>query len=139
MDLTELQVAKDAKSGIWFPVSSHFTRLYQGKLELSEKLKIEIISLNQSLDISYFTPEKMEVPVGTFVTLPPESTMQNYYWDGEKIVGENGSVFDTRKSDKENRSTRLRVLLIAAGLAMISIACFRKYLDYKNRFSNNKR
>ncbi|MDR1384026.1 MAG: hypothetical protein LBJ67_09310 [Planctomycetaceae bacterium] len=134
LDLTELQVAKDAKSSIWFPVSSHFTRLHQGKLELSEKLKIEIISLNQSLDISYFTPAKMEVPAGTFVMMPPESTMQNYYWDGEKIVGESGSVFDMRKSNKENRFTRLRVLMVAAWLALISIACFRKYINYKKKF-----
>lgn len=131
VDSTVLQVAKDTRSGIWLPTSSKFTRIAQGKLEISEELRIEVLSLNQSLDLSYFTPQKMEVPVGTLTIMMPESTEQNYFWDGEKIVGENGSVFEN--TGERNHFSNIRLFLIAVGLAMVSVACFWKFMACREK------
>ena len=56
---------KEAKSGIWFPVKSVYSRFKKGNLIEQEELLISGININTEIDSKVFTPQGFEAPPET--------------------------------------------------------------------------
>jgi hypothetical protein len=128
--IIDLEVNKDKKSGIWFPATQRTTILQNEKLLYQCNTKIEVISLNKKLDPNLFNEKGLNLPIGTIVMMNPEPAPDTYTWDGEKIVGLRGA---TLEPDIPTRSNAFPYFLIAAGLALISIACLFKYFELRKK------
>jgi hypothetical protein len=126
-----LKIEKHKESGIWFPVSSIRDELYQGKPYTHSEDKVEIITFNKPIPIETFGPKGMNTPVGTRVyVFPSPNLADNFFWDGEKIAGEFGTVLEPIETPPNNAS---RYFFIACGLALISVACLLKYFELGRR------
>jgi hypothetical protein len=134
-NITAVEVAEYKNSGLWFPVSMNFERRdAHGKLHCSEQYTITVHSLNESLDPKFFELAGMNIPAGTDIMKLPESSDDNFYWDGKKIVSEFGKTsFGSHATASPTKISPLRLLIIIIGLAMISMACFFKYLAYRKK------
>jgi hypothetical protein len=134
--LLNIDVKKDQDSGIWFPASMQ-TKLTQDNTTLYHgTINVEIISLNKKLNPDLFNEKGLDLPVGTLVLMDPEPPASDTYtWDGEKIVGLSGATLEPFVIPA--RSNAFRYFLIAAGLALISIACLFKYFELRKRNQNS--
>ncbi|MDR1480883.1 MAG: hypothetical protein LBJ00_18315 [Planctomycetaceae bacterium] len=137
--VTSVDVAEYKNTGIWFPISMNYERGDgNGEIHNSEKYAITVHSLNESLDPKIFGLAGMDVPVGTYVMLVPDSGDDNYYWDGKKVAGEYASRFADQGGGGVV-SFFVRMLLIITGLAMISMFFFLQYLAYRRKISGNQK
>ncbi|MDR3109557.1 MAG: hypothetical protein LBU65_07720 [Planctomycetaceae bacterium] len=134
VEWTELDVEKDAASGLWFPMASRMEQWNNDKLVWSEKLKIDVISLNQKIDLAYFTPQTMNVRVGAAVIMPPISNEKFLFWNGENIVDENGTVYPYIFKGEDGRQKRLIVCSVLS--AVIGLILLRQYFREKKRTNN---
>ena len=131
-NVTEVTVEKHADSGIWFPVRCVCEEKDNaGKRLTYTETEVEVVSFNKSLDLKWFEPISMGVPIGNPASSIPGIPGENYFWDGQKIVGENELVVPIGI----RRGNAIRYLLIAMGLALICAGCVGKYLE----LSKNKR
>ncbi|MDR1384891.1 MAG: hypothetical protein LBJ67_13745 [Planctomycetaceae bacterium] len=103
-----LKIEKHKESGIWFPVSSIGDELYKGKPYSHTEDRVEIISFNKPFPIETFGLKEMNAPVGTRVYIvPPPNPADNFFWDGEKIASEFGTVLEPLKPAISSRSNTL--------------------------------
>ncbi len=127
-----LKIEKHKESGIWFPVSYVADEFENGKPYSHSDIRIEVISFNKSFPTEIFTPKGMGVPVGTRVYINPSPVeVDNFFWDGNMIRGEFGTVFVTNVDSFGKRYFNLRLLMIASGLALVCAACYFKYVTYR--------
>ena len=126
---TELEVSEYKSTGLWFPTSMKFVRTNEKTkdIELRENYTIRAISLNDTIDSDLFTLKGLDIPVGNYVMLLPDSAGDNFFWDGNEIQSEHGSVIN-RPSDTK-RYTLFRTALIVVGLGLIAAACFSRYIQ----------
>jgi hypothetical protein len=129
--IVNLEVNKDKKSGIWFPTTQKTTVFRNNKIFYQHTEEIEVISLNKKLDPNLFNEKGLNLPIGTLVMMDPEPAHDTYTWDGEKIVGLSGATLEP--IILPTRSNTFRYFLIAAGLALISVACLFKYFELRKK------
>lgn len=87
IDSVDLEIEKHEPSGIWFPVSQHYQRVNDGhRVTREERLKVNVVSLNEPVDPAVFMPAGMNVRPGTLVTYIPEKGTSRHVWNGSKIV-----------------------------------------------------
>jgi hypothetical protein len=131
-----VKIAKHKESGIWFPVSYVDDATYDGKPYSHSEYQVEIFSFNKKFPKETFTPKGINVPVGTRVLInPPPVEVDNFFWDGEKIAGEFGTVLEPTETPPNNTT---RYFFIACGLALISLGCLLKYLELARKNKNKK-
>ncbi|MDR2437875.1 MAG: hypothetical protein LBE12_00705, partial [Planctomycetaceae bacterium] len=82
------------------------------------------------LEPNLFNEKGLNLPIGTLVMMDPEPAADTFTWDGEKIVGLSGA---TLEPVIPTRSNAFRYFLIAAGLALISVACLFKYFELRKK------
>jgi hypothetical protein len=134
LDRTDVTVTKHEKTGLWVPVMSKFERIAEkdGKkfIKRSEYLTLEYLSLNENIPDETFTPATINIPVGRAVHIVP-APKEPMFWDGEKITSESGVAFASVIIPSHGNA--FRYFLIAAGLALISIACLFKYFELRKK------
>lgn len=115
VDDIQLNVAEHKKSGIWFPMSSHYRRTENGRRTREERLKVTIVSLNEPLNSKLFTLAALDIPVGSRVLKHGASPLDHFVWDGDKVTSTTASanLEDTRDA------SRYRILL---GLLFTALA-----------------
>jgi hypothetical protein len=129
----DIEVSNNNNKKIWFPKKISCRAMHGehlDKLISSRNLAIEVVSFNKSLDPKLFDERSLDLPVGTLVLIDPEPAPDTYTWDGEKIVGLSGA---TLEPVIPTRSNAFRYFLIAAGLALISVACLFKYFELRKK------
>jgi hypothetical protein len=125
-----LKIEKHKESGIWFPVSYIEDEMADGKPYSHDECQVQIFSLNKKLPKETFTPKGINVPIGTRVYIYPPPAVDNFFWDGEKIAGEFGTVLEPTEMPKNNAT---RYFFIACGLALISLASLLKYFEWHKK------
>jgi hypothetical protein len=125
-----LKIEKHKESGIWFPVSYIEDEMADGKPYSHDEYQVQIFSLNKKLPKETFTPKGIKVPIGTRVYIYPPPAVDNFFWDGEKIAGEFGTVLEPTEVPPNNAT---RYFFIACGLALISLACLFKYFELRKK------
>jgi hypothetical protein len=134
----DIEVSNNNNKKIWFPKKINCRAMRGENLDnlfRSANLAIEVVSFNKRLDPKLFDERGLDLPVGTLVLIDPEPAPDTYTWDGEKIVGLSGAMLEP--SVIPIRSNVFRYFLIAAGLALISIACLLKYFELRKRNQNS--
>jgi hypothetical protein len=129
--IIDIEVNKDKNSGIWFPATKKTDVFRSEKLFYQCYEKIEVISLNKKLDSKIFNEKGLNLPIGTLAMIDPEPFHGTFIWDGENIVSLSGATLDPFVTPP--RSNVFRYFLIAAGLALISIACLLKYFELRKK------
>jgi hypothetical protein len=131
----DIEVSNNNNKKIWFPKKISCRAMHGehlDKLISSRNLAIEVVSFNKSLDPKLFDERGLDLPVGTLVLMDPEPPVPDTYtWDGEKIVGLSGATLE--QVILPARSNAFRYFLIAAGFALISIACLFKYFELRKK------
>jgi hypothetical protein len=134
LDRTDVTVTKHEKTGLWVPVKSKFERTAEkdGKkfIKRSEYLTLEYLSLNENIPDEVFTPAAMNIPAGRSVHIVP-APKEPTFGDGNKITNESETAFAS--VILPSRGNAFRYFLIAAGLALISVACLFKYLELRKK------
>jgi hypothetical protein len=135
----DIEVSNNNNKKIWFPKKINCRAMCGENLDelfRSVNLAIEVVSFNKPLDPKIFDERGLDLPVGTLVLMDPEPAPGTYTWDGEKIVNLSGAALEPVAADSRNNG--FRYFLIAAGLALISIACLFRYFELrrKERLSN---
>jgi hypothetical protein len=129
VDEADYTVAEYKKSGIWFPTVSEYKRMKNAKVELFQNLSVQVVSLNEPLPADIFNPKSFDVPLGKTAYVQGKESIGKLFWDGNKIANENKTVVDFIPI----RGNTFRYFLIAAGLALISVACLFKYFELRKK------
>ncbi|MDR2440303.1 MAG: hypothetical protein LBE12_13165 [Planctomycetaceae bacterium] len=130
----DIEVSNNNNKKIWFPKKISCRAMHGenlDKLISSATLAIEVVSFNKPLDPKLFDDRGLDLPVGTLVLIDPEPAPDTYTWDGEKIVGLSGATLEPIVIPPRNNA--FRYFLIAAGLALISVACLFKYFELRKK------
>lgn len=80
------QIEKHLPSGIWFPISSEYTYSVNGNLVETEKVVLDIHSLNQRIDPSLFTIAGIGLPEGTKILHDPKSNGHTLVVDRDRNI-----------------------------------------------------
>jgi hypothetical protein len=131
VDQADYTVAEYKNSGIWFPTISEYKRMRNGNIESFQNLSVQVVSLNEPLPADIFNPKSFDVPLGKTAYTAGKKSIGKLYWDGNKIANENETVLNSIPIP--SRGNAFRYFLIAAGLALISIACLFKYLELRKK------
>jgi hypothetical protein len=131
----DIEVSNNNNKKIWFPKKINCKVMRGANLDnlfRSVNLAIEVVSFNKRLDPKLFDEHGLDLPVGTLVLIDPEPPVPDTYtWDGEKIVSLSGATLEPYVIS--SRGNAFRYFLIAAGLALISIACLFMYLELRKK------
>lgn len=136
-DVVDTEMAKDQASGLWFPKRAHYRAYVRGELQREERLTLNVKSLNQDLDPSYFTLSTMDVKPGTHIQRIPPSPDGELYWDGTSIKVEDASG-DTAPPPPPQRGHGRRWFLIANALifAIVAVYLLVKAMSRKSKEEN---
>ncbi|MGL6194518.1 MAG: hypothetical protein ACRC2T_06810, partial [Thermoguttaceae bacterium] len=129
----EVNVAQDESSGIWFPTKCVCIETDNaGKVNHRYEINVKAVSLNSKINDDIFSPKTMNVKVGATVTKidAEDEASGNWIWDGKDIIYRDGT---TLGNIRERGKGLFRYFLITTGLAMISVACFWKYIMYREK------
>lgn len=79
-----------SKDGHWLPRSVEYTRTEQGKVMHREIATVEYLSFNEPLPANVFSPESLNIPLGTAVNweaenVEPPGPRGSLYWKGDGI------------------------------------------------------
>ncbi|MDR0610835.1 MAG: hypothetical protein LBG58_12045 [Planctomycetaceae bacterium] len=129
-DSTTVEVRQYKDTDLWVPVKATVQRLENGKLFRKTEYAITVYSINEPLDPKLFTPELLDIPVGTPVEMfsshnPPNIKRQ--FWDGKKTVTEGELFIQKIQDENAAKNNKRRILGVVSGLILISIVCFYKF------------
>lgn len=130
---TDVKVARYKDTDLWVPVEMIYEYAYGGQQESKMEQKITVYSINEPIDPIVFTPEGLDIPVGTPIDMRPESYSDEYVWDGKKAATTGEMLVEQILKEKPARWNRFRYLLMATGLILICIAFFSMYMKSKKR------
>jgi hypothetical protein len=134
LDRTTVDVTRyNESSDLWVPVHSVVERFEDGKLYRRTEYTIAVYSLNEPLDPKVFTPEGLDVPVGTSVEMTSAADKKMLLWDGKKAVTTGELSIAQMQEEKTVRFNRGRYLLIASGLALICSVCLYKFFTLRKQ------
>jgi hypothetical protein len=86
-DSTTVEVRRYKDTDLWVPVKATVQRLENGELFQKTDYTISIYSINEPLDPKLFTPELLDIPVGTPVEMYPNpSTHQRRFGDDKNVT-----------------------------------------------------
>lgn len=130
-NFTEIKLSEHKNSGIWFPAAMKFVCTSGKKVDISQDFKIKTIALNEKIDPNHFTLKGLDIPVGTVVMKGRESIEDNFFWDGNQIQSERGTMLAEAALPEQYRL--FRVILIVVGLGLICAACISKYIELRRK------
>jgi hypothetical protein len=132
--VVECSYRRDSSSQIWYPETYAYRRMFNDKLQEEEHTKITVHSINTPIPSETFRLIGMDIPPGTLVTGPPDTSLSGD-WNGKSIVqgARVGSVNSLSQEELQRSRASRRTLFFVNAIVLSVIAGFFLWRYVKGR------